>query len=303
MSVSFVFHIKRSSALKLNIKDEAGLFFKGDNGRHVILIHGLTGTPYEVGFLARALHRKGYSVTCPRLANHGKPIEILRDTTWQEWYQSVRKAFFDIEAKNGREEIFVAGLSVAALFSLLLADEFPQRISGVSCLSPTIFYDGWNCTRWKYWLPFVYMTPLKNFFYFREEPPYGIKNENIRRRVHEYYSNARIDDLENINQHGYAYYPVALLYQHHILVKHLTPKLPFIKTPVQIMQAQDDDMSSVKNSQFIYDRIGSPIKEIVMLYDSYHIITADQERDKVAQKAEEFFNKICSQKVLKEVKI
>ena len=51
-------------------------------------------------------------------------------------------------------------------------------------------------------------------------------------------------------------------------------------------------MTSTKNSKFIYDRIKSDIKEIVLLYDSYHIITADQERDKVAAKMDEFFCRI-----------
>ncbi len=291
MSIRFVAHIKRSNISETNIQEDRGLFFKGNNGRHAILIHGLTGTPYEVAFLAKFLNKKGYSVTCPRLANHGKPIEILKNTRWQEWYQSVRALFLDIEARAECGQIFVAGLSVAAIFALLLADEFPKSISGVSCLSPTIYYDGWNTSKWKYWLPLVYMTPLKNFFYFKEEPPYGIKNENIRKRVHEYYSNARIEDLENVNRFGYAYYPVALLYQHHLLAKYLSKRLPFIKTPIQIMQAQDDDMSSIRNSQFIYDRIGSNVKTLEMLYDSYHVITADQEREKVAIKVEEFFNK------------
>src|SRR5438309_239706 len=110
MSVKFVFHIKRSLPPKLDVRDDGGLFLKGDNGRHVMLIHGLTGTPYEVGFLAKALNRKGYSVTSPRLANHGKPIEVLKNTTWQEWYQSVRKAFMDIEAMGNQGPIFIAGL-------------------------------------------------------------------------------------------------------------------------------------------------------------------------------------------------
>src|SRR5437870_3039754 len=105
MSVQFAIHIKRSGIPQSKAQDESGLFLKGDSGRHVILIHGLTGTPYEVGFLAKALNRKGYTVVCPRLANHGKPIEILKKTTWQEWYQSVRQAFLDIERREECGEI------------------------------------------------------------------------------------------------------------------------------------------------------------------------------------------------------
>jgi len=50
-------------------------------------------------------------------------------------------------------------------------------------------------------------------------------------------------------------------------------------------------MTSVKNACFIYDRIRSVEKEIVLLENSYHIITADQERAKVSRKMEEFFKK------------
>jgi esterase/lipase len=62
--------------------------------------------------------------------------------------------------------------------------------------------------------------------------------------------------------------------------------------PVQLIQAKDDDVASVKNSKFIYDRISSKIKEIVLLYNSYHVITADKEREMVAAKVTGFFDRI-----------
>jgi len=48
-------------------------------------------------------------------------------------------------------------------------------------------------------------------------------------------------------------------------------------------------MSSVRNAQFVYDRVASGRKEIVYLENSYHVITADQERAKVAQSMLNFF--------------
>ena len=50
-------------------------------------------------------------------------------------------------------------------------------------------------------------------------------------------------------------------------------------------------MTSARNSQFIYDRVKSAQKELVLLHNSYHVITADQERAQVAQKVEQFFSK------------
>lgn len=181
---------------------------------------------------------------------------------------------------------------MGALLALLLAEEFPERISGATCLSPTLFYDGWNIPWSHCLLPLAYYTPIRYFAYFKEEPPYGIKNERIRSKVHEYYKNASLADISGVAQYGYPYFPVTLLCELRLLIHELMKKMSGIKVPVQMIQAFEDDMTSIKNSQFIYDRVASEKKEIVLLHDSYHVITADQERRKVAQKMEEFFCRI-----------
>jgi len=292
MSVVFSLNFKKPKIVKLgaSFSSDNGLFFKGDNGCAVILVHGLTGTPHEMKFLAAFLNKKGYSVICPRLANHGKPLDVLKNTEWQDFYKSVREAF--IEARNNYSVIFAAGLSMGALLVLLLAEEFQNSIMGVSCLSPTLFYDGWNTPWCKYLLPFVYATPLKYYFYFKEDSPYGIKNEALQRLIHRYYKDASLNSMKNVEQRGYPFFPVALLYQLELLVKYISKRLHNIHIPVQLIQAKYDDMTSVKNSQFIYDRIKSDKKELILLDNSYHLIIADQERDKVAQKVEEFFGRM-----------
>lgn len=288
MAVIFRINLKRTKQVKVNI--DQGLFLKGNNSSAVILAHGMTGSPQEMKYLAEFLNQKGYSVICPRLAYHGEPIEVLKKAKWQEFYQSIRIPFLEMSVQY--KFVFVAGLSMGALLALLLADEFGNKISAVSCLSPTLFYDGWNIPWTKHLLPFVFTTPLKNFFYFKEERPYGIKNEKIQELMHRYYSKAGLYDVEHVGRFGYPYFPVILLYQLHLCVKHLSKRLPYIKIPVQLIQASNDDITSVNNSQFIYDRISSKTKELILLNNSYHVVTADQERDKVAQNVADFFFKI-----------
>jgi carboxylesterase len=292
MSLKLYFNFKKNTNLKSNnnLLQKGGFVLKGNNGSTVVLIHGLTGTPQEMNFLARFLNNRGYSVICPLLANHGKPIEILKNTKWQDCYESVRDAFMKIASGNGH--VFASGLSMGALLALLLAEEFPERIAAVSCLSPTLFYDGWNAPWYQCFLPLAYHTFIKHVFYFKEDPPYGIKSEQLRMLVHKYYSKARITDTEGVERYGYPYFPVTLLYQQHLLVKYIIRRLENIRVPTQLIQAREDDVTSPKNSQFIYDRIKSEIKEIALLHNSYHIITADQERDKVAVAVESFFNRV-----------
>lgn len=270
-----------------------GLFLPGENGGTVILVHGLTGTPNEMRFVAHFLNQEGYSVICPRLANHGEPVEVLQHTTWQDCYHSVRDALLKINTASHTGPIFAAGLSMGALLALLLADEFPDQIAGVSCLSPTLFYDGWNIPWYRpVAIPLLCLTPLRRFCYFKEEPPYGIKNEAVRRRVHQYYRQASLHKMNGVADYGYPYIPASLFHQLHLLVKHLRRRLPSIRVPVQLIQAEHDDITSIKNSSLIYSTITSAVKELVLLHNSYHVITADQEREVVAQKMQGFFSRI-----------
>lgn len=289
MGVKFVFNLKKPQRIETH---ENGFYFKNNGGPTAILIHGLTGTPNEMKYVANFLSKKGYRIACPRLANHDQPIEILKDTKWQEFYESVRTAFLKADSENNHSSIFVAGLSMGALLALLLAEEFPNRISGVSCLSPTLFYDGWNVPWTRHLLHLVTWNPLKYLFYFKEETPYGIKNETIRQRIYDYYQQADLNDLSRLSKYGYPYFPVTLLCELQNLVKHLTKKLPNVRVPVQMLQAKNDDVTSVRNSQFIYDKIGSQTKEIFLLHNSYHVITADDDRETVAEKVDEFFSRV-----------
>ena len=287
MAVKFCFNLPRQASPSLPMN---GLEYKAEPSQAtVLLIHGLTGTPNEMKGLANFFHRRGYSVLCPRLALHGEPLHILKRAKWQDFYRSAKEALLKIPAG---QKIFVAGLSMGALLALLLTEEFPERISGVTGLSPTLFYDGWNIPWSHCLLPLAYYTPIRYFAYFKEEPPYGIKNERIRSKVHEYYKNASLADVSEAAQYGYPYFPVTLLCELHSLIGNLMKKMSRIQTPVQLIQASEDDMTSVKNSQFIYDHVASAQKEIVLLHDSYHVITADQERRTVAQKMNEFFCRI-----------
>ncbi len=288
MPVEFHFSFKKPAK---SVSKPEGFSLNGATRGTVILIHGLTGTPNEMKFIAHYLHRQGYSVYCPRLAYHGEPLEILKKAKWQDFYDSVRTTFLNLDNQHSGP-VFVGGLSMGALLALLLAEEFPNKISGVSCLSPTLFYDGWNVPWSRHLLPLASCTPLKYFIYFKEESPYGIKNLAVRKRIHEYYSSAGLDDLRDVEKYGYPYFPVALFAEMNQLIKRVCSKLSNVHLPVQLIQAAEDDMTSIKNSQFIHDQIASEMKEIFLLHDSYHVITADQERETVAEKVADFFSRV-----------
>lgn len=282
-----IFSTKEDRRLITDIPD-TGFFLPGDKNL-CFLIHGLTGTAKEMGSIAQRLNKQGFSVACPLMPNHNKSISCLKRTSWQEIYNSIRKEF--IKYADGYENIFVAGLSFGALIGILLAHEFPDKVKALNCFSPTLFFDGWANPRLRVLLPLVFKTPLQYYFYLKEGYPYGIKNERLRSRIESFYTKSNLFDYSKVHLYGYPVIPVSSMRQNHLLAKYVMKILPHVTTPIQLLQAKDDDVTSPKNSYYIYDHTGSREKEVVLFENSYHIIIADQERNKVAEKTVAFFEK------------
>ena len=57
----------------------------GDGDVGVVLVHGFTGTPYEVRYLGEQLWRAGLSAAAPLLPGHGTTVSELEHTTWHDW--------------------------------------------------------------------------------------------------------------------------------------------------------------------------------------------------------------------------
>ena len=265
----------------------------------VMLLHGLTGTPTELGYIAYHLQYRGrFAVNCPRLVNHGQPLGVLARTTSAELYASAKAAFLEARdtARAKGVPLVIGGLSLGAVLCLMLAAEFPGDVAGVACLSPTLFYDGWNVPWTHKLIPFADYTPLKYFAYFREDEPYGLRDEALRAKVAAEYRKTSLHESGSASSLGYAHFPVRLFCEMRHLIAGCIATLPRVTSPVLLVQAENDDMTSPRNSQFIYDHVGSKRREIVLLKESYHVVTADLERTKVATELQRFCESVSARR-------
>lgn len=285
-----IFSLREDRRRDIEIPDTS-FFLPGDKNL-CFLIHGLTGTAREMSSIAQSLNKKGFSVACPLMANHNKSISCLKRTSWEEFYSSIRVKF--VEYSRDYENIFVAGLSFGALIGIMLAHEFPEKVKALNCFSPTLFFDGWANPKSRVLLPLIYQTPLQYYLYLKEGYPYGIKNPRLRSRIESFYKKSDIFGYGKVHLYGYPVIPVSSMRQNSLLAKRVMKILPKVKTPIQLLQAEKDDVTSPKNSYYIYQHIGSREKIISFFENSYHIIIADQEKDKVAEKAVSFFERYKS---------
>ena len=262
-------------------------FYEKHGDDAVLLVHGLTGTPAEMRAVAKRLGRQGFSVMCPQLAGHCGSVDALKRSKWQDWYQTVERAFEALKLTH--ERVYVTGLSMGALMALKLAEEKGARVSGLGLLSTTFFYDGWNIPhqRRKWLLPLVLYSPLRYVVSWKENAPYGIKCERTRAVVHTALTQR---DAKAPEKFGIFKTPAVTIHESIRLMRSTRKALPNVHAPTLIVHANEDDMASVKNAHYVAKRISSIKVETFFVDDSYHVLTLDKRKYDIAHKLADFFH-------------
>jgi len=275
-----------------NNSKKYNFFLKGGGPKAVLLIHGITGTPSEMRYFSSVLNKAGYSVFCNTLPHHCLSLDELKRVTWQEIVEACVTDFKDLQSQH--QQVFVSGLSMGALVGMHLAYLFPKQVAGIVALAPTLFYDGWALHKGEILMEWAWHVPyLRNRINIRESWPYGLKDESSREAIERFYKFAKAGEFsQKTLLFGSPFFPLACLYQHHLFVKVVKKELAAIKSPILILHSREDDMVSIRNAQYIFDRIGSVDKTLIPLDDSYHMLPIDKQKDKVASEALNFMDKI-----------
>jgi carboxylesterase len=240
-----------------------------------LLIHGLGGTPVELRFVAQGLARAGYTVHCPQLAGHCSSIDDLRNSTWRQWYASVEAAHDKLAQEC--DVIIAGGLSMGALMALHLAHNRPDEVHGLSLFAPTLRLDGWSMPWHSFILRMVRPLSIASKYNVAERPPYGIKNERVRGFVLQHMQNGTAEA-------GTFSTPVHSLAHFNAFAATVGRELGAIKTPALIVHPRDDDMADLNNAMILQRKLAG-IVELLVLDDSYHMITLDQQRHLVVDRA------------------
>lgn len=253
---------------------------QGSPEKGVLLIHGLAGAPGEMKFLAKKLHRQGFSVHVPQLAGHGVDQAALLRTGWRDWLASVNEAYLSFATQV--EQVYVAGICVGGALGLSLAASHP-RIRGVAVYSMTFEYDGWSMPRWSVAAPLIQLVadlPLIRRISVAEPFPFGLKDERLRKLVSE--------APESFIEGALMRLPFGSLCQMYRLGRHVERIARDVRAPALILHAREDDMSNPRNAWRLHRALGGEA-EVRLLEDSYHMIHVDRERNLVSQMTGDFF--------------
>jgi len=240
---------------------EPFLFKVGEVG--CLLLHGYTGTPFEMRMLGVSLAQEGYTVLAPRLAGHGTSPEDLARTRWWDWLGNVEDALTLLKSCTERQ--VVLGLSMGGVLSLLTAARYSVA-AVVSYSTPADLPDDLRLSylRWLYWLR-----------------PYQTK-ENID-----------LHDLKSFRgRMDYPYYPTRSVLELQLLIRAMRAELSGVKVPALFAQSHGDHTISAGSMDYLYDHISSAEKTRLWLETSGHVIVRESEREKLFATTKQFIRKV-----------
>jgi len=245
-------------------------FFPGDK-TGCLLIHGFTGTPFEMRELGQHLAGQGFSVIGPRLFGHATdPRDLLR-ARWQDWYASVEDAYDLLVGVCDR--IVPIGLSMGGVLTLLAAARL--EVAGAVPMSTPILPPD---PRMK---PLRPLAPLfLPFWHFTAKGPSDWHDPQAEATHLEY--------PEHVVRGGMELYD---------LIAEVRRSLAAIQCPVLIIQSRQDQAVAWNQAETLRDLLPSKDKQIVWLEDSGHVVTRDAERQRVFEVTAAFVRRVAGERV------
>lgn len=99
-----------------------------------LLVHGFTGTPWDVRPLGEALAAGGFRVRGLRLPGHGRTPRAMLEAGAADWLAACEEGL----AAFREPRVALVGLSMGALLALVLAARHRPRVQAVACLAPAL---------------------------------------------------------------------------------------------------------------------------------------------------------------------
>ncbi|WP_342768322.1 alpha/beta hydrolase [Falsibacillus pallidus] len=205
-----------------------------------LLIHGFTGSPFEVQPLADYLaEHTEWKVAVPTLPGHGEELE-LKGILHHEWIECAEEALKDL--LDECEEVYLVGFSMGGLIAGYLAARYP--VSRLVLLSAAAYYINFE----------QLLKDIKE-----------IINDSLNGKLKE-------NELFNRYRKKIISTPISSTREFKKIVKLSKSVLGEIDIPTFIAQGEEDGIVPIKSAYYLYDKIGSSRKILRLEPGAKHLI-------------------------------
>jgi len=237
-----------------------------------LLIHGFTGSPWDLRPLGESLLSRGFHVKAPRLPGHGNTAESFETATQRDWEQATEDA---LNLLSAHRPVFVAGLSMGALLALRLAAKFPAQVAGLALMAPALrFRDRrLGLVRAMKHLP---LLPLLQ--------PHLEKN---RSDLEDPVARAEAPLLPRV--------PTARLHDLMALQEEAEQSVPHVRAPTLVVVARNDHVvDSTVAAQLVKGLQRAHEVRLLTLERGYHIMTRDLDHPLLSAEVGTFFQSVLA---------
>lgn len=229
----------------------------------VLLSHGFTGSPVSIRPWGQAIGERGYGVAVPRLPGHGTTWQDLNTHRFDDWYGEVARTFDRLCLDH--DAVVVGGLSMGGALALKLAEDHPDRVSGLVLVNPAL------ATRR---LDVRLLPVLKHLV-----PSFpGIVND-IKK--------------EGVDEGGYARTPLKAIHSFMQAWPGLIGDLPRVTCPVLYFRSTDDHVVDDKTGPILLGGISSTDVTEVALHESFHVATLDHDAPTIFEQSADFVARVA----------
>jgi len=240
--------------------------FHHDGGRvGVVLCHGFTGTPQSLRDWAQALADHGYAVRLPLLPGHGTRWQDMNRTRWADWYGAVDTAFGELRATC--DTVFVAGLSMGGALALRLAEEHGTDVAGVVVVNPSVSTEDRRMAFLLPWLRHVV-------------PSFPGVGSDVKKAgsVELAYERAPLHAAHSLTQFW----------------KLVSDDLGRVTQPLLVLRSAHDHVVPASSSARVLARVTSADVTEVVLEDSFHVATIDNDADTIVKASLDFIERVSN---------
>jgi carboxylesterase len=233
----------------------------------VLLLHGLTGSPFEVRYVAERLQAAGYRCLGPLMPGHGGDPRALAGLSWAAWVEGARR---ELAKLSGARRTFVVGCSMGALVACALAHALPERVDAIALLAPALRLAGPG----RLAALLARHTPLRGAVV----PKVGGSDvrDPVMRRA-------------NPTMRGV---PLSAVGELDLLARHVDSLLPRVSAPALVVAGGEDHTVTLAGARRMAQRLGADGGRLVVLPSSFHLVGIDVERDRCAREVLTFFDGI-----------
>lgn len=250
--------------MEANIKEKAKPYFlQAESDILAILIHGFTGTPFDLRELGEFLHSKNISIKAPLLPGHGTYWQELEKVTAADWLSVIEKELN--EQFEQFKKIFLIGYSFGANLALTMATKYPEKIKGIVSLGVSVYLRNDFLTR--------LLLPIFHLLFKKYKKNY------IKRKF--------LTEYEDLG--CYSCIPTKSVFDFYNYIDNYTKKeLAKVSVPTLIIHSHDDRVTHPKSSEFVHRHISSSQKELIILDDINHNPLNSRAKDETFERIEKF---------------